>query len=74
MISIAVCCHGAKLCAHAARDFQSQQSQGFLTRGNLTYPGGKFNDAVVHFSKALVSKQKTRGEFYVKKMARGKRE
>jgi len=25
MISIVACYHGAKLCAHAARDFQSQQ-------------------------------------------------
>jgi len=23
MISIVACCHGAKLCAHAARDFRS---------------------------------------------------
>ena len=26
MISIVACCHGAKLCAHAARDFRSQQN------------------------------------------------
>jgi len=25
MISIVACCHGAKLCVHAARDFRSQQ-------------------------------------------------
>jgi len=25
MISIVACCHGAKLCAHAAQDFRSQQ-------------------------------------------------
>jgi len=25
MISIVACCHGAKLCVHAARDFLSQQ-------------------------------------------------
>jgi len=25
MISIVACCHGAKLCAHAARDFRSQR-------------------------------------------------
>ena len=25
MISVVACCHGAKLCAHAARDFRSQQ-------------------------------------------------
>jgi len=24
MTSIVACCHGAKLCAHAARDFRSQ--------------------------------------------------
>jgi len=24
MISIVACCHGAKLCAHATRDFRSQ--------------------------------------------------
>jgi len=41
---------------------------------NFTYPGGKFNDAVVHFSTALVSKQKTGGKFYVRKLARGKQE
>jgi len=28
MISIVACCHGAKLCALAARDFRSQQSGG----------------------------------------------
>jgi len=39
---------------------------------NLTYPGGKVNDAVVHFSTALVSKQKAGGKFYVRKLARGK--
>ena len=27
MISIVACCHGAKLCAHTARDFRSQQYQ-----------------------------------------------
>ena len=26
VISIVACCHGAKLCAHAAHDFQLQQS------------------------------------------------
>ena len=26
MISIVACCHGAKLCAHAARDFRSQHN------------------------------------------------
>jgi len=26
MISIVACCHGAKLCAYAARDFRSQQN------------------------------------------------
>jgi len=25
MISIVACCHGAKLCAHAARDIRLQQ-------------------------------------------------
>jgi len=25
VVSIVACCHGAKLCAHAARDFRSQQ-------------------------------------------------
>jgi len=28
MISIVACCHGAKLCTYAARDFRSQQYQG----------------------------------------------
>jgi len=41
--------------------------QGFST-------GGKFNDAVVHFSTALVGKQKTGSKFYVRKPARDKRE
>jgi len=27
MISIVACCHGAKLCAHVARDFRSQHWQ-----------------------------------------------
>jgi len=31
MISIVACCHGAKLCTHDARDFQSQQG-GAVTR------------------------------------------
>jgi len=31
VISIAACCHGAKFCAHAARDFRSQQN-GAVTR------------------------------------------
>jgi len=32
MISIVACCHGAKLCAHAARHFRSQQ---FLAMGAI---------------------------------------
>jgi len=42
MISIVACCHGAKLCAHAARDFRSQQLfcscfllMTFLKRGTM---------------------------------------
>jgi len=31
VISIVACCHSAKLCAHAARDFRSQQN-GAMTR------------------------------------------
>jgi len=31
VISIVACCHGAKLCAYTARDFQSQQN-GVVTR------------------------------------------
>jgi len=31
MISIVACCHGAKLCAHVARDVRSQQN-GTVTR------------------------------------------
>jgi len=31
VISVAACCHSAKLCAHAARDFRSQQN-GAVTR------------------------------------------
>jgi len=41
---------------------------------NFTYLGGKFNDAVVRFSTTLAGKQKTGGKFYVRKLARGKRE
>jgi len=41
---------------------------------NFTYPVDKFYDTVVHFSTALVSKQKTGGKFYVRKLARSKRE
>jgi len=40
----------------------------------LIYPGDKFNDAAAHFSTVLVGKQKTGGKFYVRKLARGKRE
>jgi len=29
MISIVACCRGAKLCAHAARDFRSQHNQQY---------------------------------------------
>ena len=36
------------------------------------FPWGKFIDDVVQFSTALVSKQKTRGKFYVRKLARDK--
>jgi len=32
MISIVACCHGAKICAHAARDFRSQQHQQRIFR------------------------------------------
>ena len=32
MISIVACCHGAKLCAHAARDFRSQQNHVFFSK------------------------------------------
>ena len=30
VISIVACCHGAKLCAHAARDFRSQQYEALV--------------------------------------------
>jgi len=32
MFSIVACCHGAKLCAHAARDFRSQHKQDHIKR------------------------------------------
>ena len=36
MISIVACCHGAKLCAYAARDFRSHQCQAkFLTSRHI---------------------------------------
>ena len=46
VISIVACCHGAKLCAHAARDFRSQQrsfetvsfNQSYLAEGKIA-PG-----------------------------------
>jgi len=36
MISIVACCHGVKLCAHAARDFRSQEN-GAVTRMLRSY-------------------------------------
>jgi len=39
---------------------------------HFIYPGGKFDDAVAHLSTVLVSKEKTGGKFYVRKLARGK--
>jgi len=33
VISIVACCHGAKLCAHAIRDFRSQQYYGLRVCG-----------------------------------------
>jgi len=35
VISIVACCHGAKLCAHAARDFRSQQYQPTMESEHL---------------------------------------
>jgi len=35
MISIVACCHSAKLCAHAARDFRSQQNGAVTRMGRL---------------------------------------
>jgi len=32
MFSIVACCHGAKLCTHAARDFRSQHQQDHIKR------------------------------------------
>ena len=40
----------------------------------FTYSGGIFNYAVVHFSTALMCKQKTGSKFYVRKLARGKQD
>jgi len=40
--------------------------------GHFIYPRGTFDDAVAHLSTALVSKEKTGGKFYVRKLARGK--
>jgi len=40
----------------------------------LTYPGDEFNDDVVHFSTALMSKQKIGGKLYVWILVRCKRE
>jgi len=51
---------------------------GFPTGGKFYLLWGKFNDAEVtilrFFSAALVTKQKTGGKFYVRKLARGKLE
>jgi len=61
--------------------FSRGPKPGVLNRGyiyplgvHFTYPGDKLNDAVVRLSTALVSKQKTRRKFYVRKLGRGKRE
>jgi len=51
---------------------------GFSIRGKFTPWGsfylswGKFDDADAHLSTALVSKEKTGGKFYVRKLARDK--
>ena len=41
VISIVACCHGAKLCAHAARDFRSQQ---YATTAELADVGQQSSD------------------------------
>jgi len=41
MISFIACCHSAKLCAHAARDFRSQQRSEFF-KPNRTFRSGRF--------------------------------
>ena len=51
---------------------QGSQSGGKLPFGvHFTYPGCKFDDTVAHLSTALVSKEKTVGKFYVRKLPRG---
>ena len=37
MISIVACCHGAKLCAYAARDFRSQQGTTSRPDNRITF-------------------------------------
>jgi len=37
MVSIVACCHGAKLCAHAARDFRSQHIPLFARTSLVFY-------------------------------------
>jgi len=48
-------------------------NQEFSAGGKFYLSWGKFNDAVVHFSTALMSKQRTGSKFYVRKLAWGKR-
>ena len=59
MIFIVACCHGAKLCAHAARDFRSQQyicSIALLTLDwLLVYAGFSFISGSCHQKKTTPS-------------------
>ena len=61
MISVVAWCHGAKICAHAARDFQSQQHQSclvailealFVTVNTVEHTNAKLLSGDVH-SKTL---------------------
>jgi len=54
MISIVACCHGAKLCAHAARDFRSQQFQSW-TFPNDT-PSSSIGTILLNTMKVKLSK------------------
>jgi len=42
VISIVACCHGAKLCAHAARDFRSQNNTAKNFRAPSVFQGKRY--------------------------------
>jgi len=53
VISIVACCHGAKLCALAARDFRSQQHQPAFTEVFYSYIELRFRPEQLCFCKTM---------------------